>query len=171
MARKLVPARQLISELLKLTGPLDEFALTQSSDRPVVVSGFGSADALQTQVAFIQSKGRSALLDGIYLGLQLTKTGRNARKVLLVITDGGENSSRYTEAEIRNAIPEAGVRVYVVGIDEPISGTGRSPEEIAAPALLMQIAERAGGRHIGIERASDLPRIARELSTAMRARP
>ena len=118
MGTKLALARQLVSELLKPASSLDEFALIQASDRPVVLSGFvTAADALQTQVASTQSRGRSALLDAIYLGLQLTKTGRNARKVLLVISDGGDNSSRYTEAEITNATREAGVRVYAIGID------------------------------------------------------
>jgi Ca-activated chloride channel homolog len=170
MGIKLARVRQLVSELLKLTGRLDEFALIQASDRPVVVSGYGStADALQTQVAFIQSKGRSAVLDGIYMGLQVSKAGRNARKVLLVISDGGENSSRYTETEIKNAIAETGVRVYVVGVDEPIGGRGRSPEEVAGAALLLQIAERGGGRYFGMEGTTNLPQAALELISAMRA--
>ena len=160
MGIKLGRARHLVSELLKLTGPLDEFALIQASDRPVVASGYGStADALQTQVAFMQSKGRSAVLDGIYMGLQVSKAGRNVRKILLVISDGGENSSRYTEAEIKNAISQTGVRVYVVGVDEPIGGS----------ALLFQIAERGGGRYFGIERTPNLPQVALELISAMRA--
>jgi Ca-activated chloride channel homolog len=161
MGFKLARARQLVAEVLKLTSSLDEFALIQASDRPVIVSGYGStADALQTQVAFTQSKGRSAVLDGVYMGLQVSKAGRNARKVLLVISDGGENSSRYTETEIRNAISETGVRVYVVGVDEPIGG----------PALFLQIAERGSGRYFGIERTQNLPQLALELVNAMRAR-
>ena len=170
MGIKLARARHLVSELLKLTGPLDEFALIQASDRPVVVSGYGSAaDELQIQVAFRQSKGRSAVLDGIYTGLQVSKAGRNARKVLLVISDGGENGSRYTETEIKNAIAQTGVRVYVVGVDEPIGGRGRSPEEVASSALLLQIAERGGGRYFGMERSTNLPQVALELINAMRS--
>jgi Ca-activated chloride channel family protein len=170
MGLKLARARQLISELLKLTGPLDEFALIQASDRPVVANGYGSAaDALQAQVAFMQSKGRSAILDGIYMGLQVSKAGRNVRKILLVISDGGENSSRYTETEIKNAIAETGVRVYVVGVDEPIAGGGRSPQEVAGSALLSQIAKRSGGRYFGMERTTNLPQVALELISAMRA--
>jgi len=170
MGTRLARARQLVSALLKLTGPLDEFALIQASDRPVVVSGYGStADALQTQVGFMQSKGRSAVLDGIYMGLQVSKAGHNACKVLLVISDGGENSSRYTETEIKNAIAETGVRVYVVGADEAIAGRGRSPEEVAGQAVLLQIAERGGGRYFGMERNTNLPEAALELISAMRA--
>src|SRR3984893_9310646 len=138
MSFKLARARRLVSELLKLTSSLDEFALIQASDRPVVVSGYGStADALQTRVAFLQSKGRSSVLDGIYMGLQVSKAGRNGRKVLLVISDGGENSSRYTETEIKNAIAETGVRVSVAGVDEPVAGRRTSPKEVAGLALLL----------------------------------
>jgi Ca-activated chloride channel family protein len=170
MGFKLARARQLVSELVRLTGSLDEFALIQASDRPVVVSGYGStADALQTQVAFVQSKGRSSVLDGIYMGLQVSKAGRNGRKVLLVISDGGENSSRYTETEIKNAIAETGVRIYVVGVDEPSAGRGTSPEEAAGLAFLLQIAERGGGRYFGMERTLNLPQVALELISAMRA--
>jgi Ca-activated chloride channel family protein len=160
MSVKLARARQLVSELLKLTRSQDEFVLIQASDRPVVVSGYGStADALQTQVAFIQPKGRSAVLDGVYMGLQVSKAGRNARKVLLVISDGGENSSRYTEAEIQNAIAATGVRVYAIGVDEP-TGT---------PALLPQLAERSGGRYFDLGRTSNLPQVALDLINAMRS--
>jgi|SRR5579862_2386241 len=116
----------------------------------------------------MQSKGRSAVLDGIYLGLQVSKAGRNVRKILLVISDGGENSSRYTETEIKNAIAETGVRVDVVGVDEPIAGSKRSPEEVAGSALLLQIAERSGGRYFGMEPTTNLPYVALEIVNAMR---
>jgi len=90
-----------------------------------------------------------ALKVSVYMGLQVSKAGRNVCKILLVISDGGENSSRYTEAEIKNAISETGVRVYVVGVDAPIAGGGRSPEEVAGSAFLLRIAERGGGRYFG----------------------
>lgn len=171
MGTKLALARQLVSELLKPASSLDEFALIQASDRPVILSGFVAApDALQTQVASTQSRGRTALLDAIYLGLEYTKTGRNGRKVLLVVSDGGDNISRYTETEIQNAIRETGVRVYAIGITEAIAGRGRTAEEVAGPALLLQLAEHAGGRHFDMERVSNLPQMALEISTAMRAR-
>ena len=122
---------------------------------------------VQTQVSFAQSKGRSAVLDGIYLGVQVSKAGHNARKVLLVISDGGENSSRYTQTEIKNAISETGVRVYVAGVDGSVEGRGGSSEVVAGQSLLLQIAER--GRYFGMERMTNLPQTALELVGAMRA--
>ena len=119
-------------------------------------------------MAFIQSKGRSSLLDGVYLGLQLTKTGRHARKILLVISDGGDNSSRYAMAEVKEAIPEAGVRLFVIGINESAAASARTAEEVSGPALLSKIADHRGGRHVAIEAGSNIPQAALELSAAMR---
>jgi Ca-activated chloride channel family protein len=164
IGHKMKLARQLVSELLKSANPLDEFTFVQASDRPVVLSGFVKAgDAIET-LTYTQSMGRSALLDGIYLGLQLTKAARNQRRVLLVISDGGDNASRYTETEIGSAISETGVRVYTVGLNQL-----NDPAE--RPSLLPRIAERAGGRHFGIENASSVPQTVLELSAAIRAQP
>ena len=88
----------------------------------------------------------------------MSRAGRPARKVLLVISDGGENSSRYTPAEVYNAIAETGVRVYAVGLEEAS----------AAPALLAEIARRGGGLYLGIERRTDVAPRALELIAAMR---
>ena len=161
MAGNLAFARRLISEMTQPAISTDEFALIQASDRPIVLSGFASGgDAVQTQLDFTQSKGRSALLDAIYLGVQVAKAGRNPRKVVLVISDGQDNSSRYTEIETKNAISEGRVRVYVIRVGEPA----------ASPGLLSQIAEYAGGRYFGVERGASASQVSSEVGMAVRER-
>jgi Mg-chelatase subunit ChlD len=161
MGSKLSPSRELVSEFLKQAGSQDEFAFLQAADRPVVLTGFARpTNVLEAGIGFMQSKGRSALLDGIYLGIQLTKTGRNARKVLLVISDGDDNSSRYTVADVKSAILESGIQVFVVGVNG-----------VDSPASLVQLAESARGRYVGIGRGSNLREVALELSSAARVRP
>ena len=54
------------------------------------------------------------------------KKAHNPRKALLVISDGGDNSSRYTEGEVRNLVREADVQIYGIGIFEPGSPARRS---------------------------------------------
>jgi len=156
---KMTRARQLISELLKSAHSRDEFTFLQTSDRPTILSGFvNGPEAMQT-LAFTQPKGRSALLDGIYLGLQLMKLARNERKFLLVISDGADNASRYTETEIWNASSQTGVRVYTAGLNDPTE----------VPELLVRIADRTRGRYVGVANALHLAEIARDLGDAMRA--
>jgi Ca-activated chloride channel family protein len=75
-------------------------------------------EEIQNKLAFTQSKGRTALLDAVYMALHEMKKAKNPRKALLLISDGGDNSSRYTEAEIKNLVKEADVQIYAIGIYE-----------------------------------------------------
>jgi Ca-activated chloride channel family protein len=56
------------------------------------------------------------LLDAVYLAMHEMKKAKNPRKALLVISDCGDNSSRYTETEIKNAVREADVQIFAMGI-------------------------------------------------------
>jgi len=170
MGPKMGLARQVLSQLINDANPQEEIALIEASDHPVVLSGFGSdADTLLAYAVPREARGGSALIDAIYLGTQLTRTGRNERKVLLLISDGGDNSSRYSKTEIEAAIRETGVRVFVIALGGPSPISGQSAQELAGSELLTQIAAEAGGRRFGIQSASDLPHIATELGSAMRA--
>jgi VWFA-related protein len=167
MGAKMLLVRQAVAEVVRSAGPLDEYAMIKSLDRPVLLSGFaGGAEALES-IALVQAKGRSALLDAIYLGVQQMKTARNARRVVLVLSDGGDNSSRYSEAEIMGAAREAGIRVYTIGFHEPLTGRGRSAVDRSGPELLARLAEHTGGRHFAVERGN-LETVAIELTGAAR---
>ena len=102
MSFKLSQARQIVAAVMNSATPSDEFAVIQAADRPIALSGFAGASSVLPTLRFIQPKGRSALLDGIYLGTQLMKMAHNERKVLLVISDGLDHTSRKQEIEIVN---------------------------------------------------------------------
>ena len=72
----------------------------------------------------VKSGGRTALLDAIYLGLSEMKKATTNRRALLVISDGGDNHSRYTENDIKRAVKESDVQIYAVGIFEPMASAG-----------------------------------------------
>ena len=63
---------------------------------------------------FTAARGETALLDGIYLGLSEMKGARNTKKALLIISDGGDNHSRYSETDIRRSAREADVQIYAI---------------------------------------------------------
>ncbi|MEI9976019.1 MAG: hypothetical protein WDO73_30555 [Ignavibacteriota bacterium] len=105
----------------------------------------------------------TALLDAIYLSLHEMKKAKNPRKALLIISDGGDNNSRYTESEIRNLVKEGDVQIYAIGIYEPISSRARTPEENNGPALLNDLAQQTGGREYQVENLSELPDIAAKI--------
>ncbi len=169
MGAKLRKSREAAAQFLKTSNPEDEFFLVKFSDRPELVIAFThDGEEIQNRLAFTQSKGRTALLDAIYLALHEMKKARNPRKALLIISDGGDNSSRYTQGEIKNLVREADVQIYAIGIFEPIHSRGRTAEELAGPSLLSEIAEQTGGRHFPVENVNELPDIAAKIGIELR---
>ena len=124
--------------------------------------------AIQSRLSFTQSKGKTALLDAIYLALHQMRKAQNPRKALLVISDGGDNNSRYTESEIKNLVREADVQVYAIGIYEPMGSRARTAEELAGPGLLTDVAEQTGGRQYAIDNLNELPDVAAKIGIELR---
>ena len=128
-------SRQAVTQFLKTANPEDEFFLVCFNDRPeLVVSLTPDTEEIQNRLTFTQAKGRTALLDGVYMAMNHMKKARNPRKAILIISDGGDNSSRYTESEVRNAVRESDVQIYAIGIYEPMASRGRTPEEMCGPS-------------------------------------
>ncbi len=169
MGSKLDKSRQAVAQFFRTTNPQDEFFLVEFNDRPQLVVPFTtSLEEVQNRLTFTHSKGRTALLDAVYLGLHTMKKGHNARKALLIISDGGDNSSRYTESEIKNLVREADVQIYSIGIYESMSGRGRTAEEMAGPGLLTEISEQTGGRAFAVDNLNELPDVAAKIGIELR---
>jgi Ca-activated chloride channel homolog len=169
MGYKMSKAREAVAQFFKTANPEDEFFLAQFNDRPQMVTGFtNSLEEIQNELTFTQSKGRTALLDAIYLALNKMKEAKNTKKALLVISDGGDNSSRYTEREIKRLVKESDVQIYAIGIFEPASARGRTPEELAGPGLLTEVAETTGGRQFPVENLNELPDVAAKIGIELR---
>jgi VWFA-related protein len=169
MGPKLEKSRQAVSEFFKTANPEDEAFLVEFNDRPELVTPLThNLEEIQNRLTFTQSKGRTALLDGVYLALHTMKKAHNPRKALVVISDGGDNSSRYTENEIKNLVKEADVQIYAIGIYEPAMSRGRTPEELSGPGLLTDISEPTGGRHFIVENLAELPDVAAKIGIELR---
>jgi Ca-activated chloride channel family protein len=169
MSDKIENSKEAALQFFKTSNPEDEFMLIDFNERPDLISNFTSKfEKLQDRLLFIKSGGRTALLDAIYMGLNEMKQARSSRKALLVISDGGDNHSRYTENEIKRAVKESDAQIYAVAVLEPLASRGRTPEEASGPSLLADLAEISGGRMFSVESASELPDIAEKISIELR---
>jgi Ca-activated chloride channel family protein len=169
MGPKLQKSRQAAVQFFKTANPEDEFFLVEFNDRPELVVPFtADTEDIQNRLEFAQSKGKTALLDGVYMAMNQMKKARNPRKAILIISDGGDNNSRYTESEIKNAVREADVQIYGIGIFEPIGSRGRTPEEQMGPGLLSEVAELTGGRSYNVENLNELADIAAKIGIELR---
>ena len=171
-AMKLQQSREVLRQFLGTASPGDEFALVQAGPHPVLMSGFTSHfDEIPALTGgSVRPQGTSALLDAVYLAMNQMRKAHNPQKALLVISDGGVNSSRYTELEIKNALRDDDVRVYAIGIYEPLASL-RAPELNAGPQLLRGMAEASGGRYFVAEHIDALHDAAAQVSLAMHGVP
>lgn len=169
MSDKIQKSKEAALQFFETSNPQDEFMLINFSERPNLITGFTSRfQNLQDRLLFVKSGGRTALLDAIYLGMEEMRKATTNRKALLVISDGGENHSRYTERDIKEMVKESDVEIYAIGIFEPLSSRDRTPEEAAGPSLLSDLANITGGRMFSVEDADELPDIAEKISIELR---
>jgi len=169
MANKVGRAKEAALQFFKTANPQDEFFLIGFNDRAGLLSPFtDNVEELQTRMLTVSAKGATALLDAIYLGLTQMRNARRSKRALLIISDGGDNHSRYSERDIKRLVREADTQLYSIGIFDPIEYRARTPEELNGPSLLSEITELTGGRAFTAENPNDLPDIATKIGTELR---
>ncbi len=109
-------AKAAIVRFLQSRNPDDEYFLITFNHNINLIQAFTEESAaLETDVAFQKPGGRTALYDAVYMGLDQVNKGRNEKKALIVITDGEDNSSRYSPSEVREFAKESDVQIYGIG--------------------------------------------------------
>ena len=166
MGSKIERAREAVMEFFKTANPQDEFFMITFADKPEELSDFtSSVDDIQGKLLYTIPKGRTALLDAIYLGVTKMRQAKYPKKALLIISDGGDNHSRYTEGEIRSMVKEADILIYAIGIYDHYFATD---EERLGPALLSEITELTGGRAFTIDNPNDLGDVSTKIGIELR---
>jgi Ca-activated chloride channel family protein len=166
MSSKFMRARKALSEFLRTSNPLDEFFVVGFNDRPAVIVDYTSdIDDVEARMVMLKPENRTALIDAIYLGVDKLKQAKYERKALLIISDGGDNRSRYTEGELRRVVRESDVQIYSIGIFDQYAPT---TEEQLGPILLNDICEMTGGRMFRVLDINDLGDIASRISAELR---
>ena len=169
MANKIGKAREAALQFFKTANPQDEFFLVSFNERAELTSAFtNSIEDLQSRMMLTAPKGRTALLDAIYLGLSQMRGARNGKRALLILSDGGDNHSRYNESDIKRLVKEADTQLYAIGIFDPLGYRNRTPEELNGPSLLGEVTELTGGRVFAVENLNELPDIASKIGMELR---
>ena len=167
MSSKFVRARKALTEFLRTSNPQDEFFVVGFNDRPAIIVDYTSdPDDVEARMVMLKPENRTALIDAVYLGVDHLRQAKYDRKALLIISDGGDNRSRYTEGELRRVVRESDVQIYSIGIFDTYAPT---TEEQLGPDLLKDICEMTGGRlfNVGGD-VGDLQDIATRISAELR---
>ena len=137
--------------------PGDEYFLIEFNDRPQLLSSFTTnSDDIYQRLGLVQAKGWTALLDAVALGTNRMKAARNRRKVLLVLSDGNDNNSRFSDSEVKGMVMEADLLVYSICLNY-------------RPRLLQRLAEETGGKVLVARNVRELPEVVQRLSAEIRS--
>jgi Ca-activated chloride channel family protein len=165
MAPRFKDARIAAAQLVAASNPDDEFDVVTVGDSPrIIVDRGDSLDQFQQNLEFLQPDGKTALWDSMMSALDQLHSARFERKVMVVITDGGDNHSRTTKRELKSVLKEAGVQLYTIALYNPYS---RHTEERIAPLELDDLTSVTGGRVVAardeLEAQAVVTQISREI--------
>jgi Ca-activated chloride channel homolog len=165
MADKLAQAISAVKAVTETAEPEDEAFLITFADRPEMSAGMTrDVKSVINGMAMARAGGATALIDAVYLALHKVKDGANRRKTLVVVSDGGDNNSRFEESELLARAMESDVQIYSISVHEH----GLDKEERAGVFLLEKLSAVTGGLHFTIRNPKELPAVAEKIATAMR---
>ncbi len=156
MRSRIQDSRAAVAQFFANSVKGDEFSLVTFSDNPELISPF-TADTgeISERLSSLRPHGWTAMVDAIWLSLQEMRRAANSRKALLVLSDGGDNNSRYSEGELLSLVRETDVRIYAIGLFE-------------RPRYLEKLGDETGGGVIWVRKLSDLPEAMEKLSAQIR---
>ena len=169
MHTKIHKSSEAAAAFFKTANPEDEFFLVEFNDRPKLSVPFTrDSDEICNRIAHVRAVGRTSLLDAIHMALAQMKHAHNLRKAIIIFSDGGDNRSRYTEREVKEAMLESDVQVYAMGIFDPSDSRKLTREELNGPQLLTDLAEETGGKHFPVDHLDDLPKVCDRIGNELR---
>ena len=169
MTHKIRKSAEAAAAFFKTANAGDEFFLVEFGERPKLMMPFTpDSDWIYRKIVQSRPFGRTSLIDAIHLALVQMKNARHARKAIVILSDGGDNRSRLTRGEIKNALLESDVQMYAMGIFDRDDIAKHTPEEENGPRLLDELAAQTGGRVFPVDNLNQLESISSALGNALR---
>jgi Ca-activated chloride channel family protein len=163
---KIAKARDALKHFIETSHDGDEYFLIGFNQRSqVLLDRTRDSDALLTKLTYVQTKGQTALYDACYLGVEKVTRGTHPKRALLVISDGQDNSSRYTFSELRRVLKETDVLIYAIGITDRGNPNGL---DVVGQTILDELAGVSGGRAFFPETAAEMNEIFERIAIELR---
>ena len=143
MRRKLAEVSAATRTFVKASNPEDQMFVVNFNEHvelglPPSIRFTADPSELERAISRAQTTGMTALYDAIAVGLKLLKSGEREKKVLVVISDGGDNSSTHRLAQTLQLAEQSSAIIYAIGIfdeDDPDRN----------PRILKRLASATGG--------------------------
>lgn len=163
---KIAKAREALKHFIETSHDGDEYFLIGFNQRSqVLLDRTRDSDALLTKLTYVQTKGQTALYDACYLGVEKVTRGTHPKRALLIISDGQDNSSRYTFSELRRILKETDVLIYSIGITDTGNPNGL---DMVGQTILDELSSVTGGRAFFPDTAAEMNEIFERIAIELR---
>ncbi len=165
----LAQLKDAVRTVAGLLRPGDRTTLLTFSERIVLHAEAAEPAAVVRAIDSMQEGGRTSLRDALYAGLAFA-TPDQGRSLVMVYSDGGENSSWLSDWNIVDAVRRSEVVIYTVGVMAPTRVPGGQPHETSREILMSQVAARSGGSYLRTSSDKPLAQVFTEVLTEFRSR-
>lgn len=169
MQNKADMLRESIRRFMDNANPADDYYVVTVSTHPrLIARGTNSVHYIEEKLADVKPDGWTALLDGVDLVLRAMQNARYQRRVVVMITDGGDNDSHLSLHRVRNMVAEQNADVYGIGIFDDGFSFLRPLEEKLGRHTMTRLTDATGGRTIGVTNSAKVPQAVADLSLEIR---
>ena len=146
MESKLTKARAALQAFVQTSHPDDDFFLVAFNQQAQLVADYTDGETVVNKMTYLKTSGGTALYDAVYLGLDKLKNARHKKQVLIVISDGEDNSSRYSLRELGKFIKESDALIYSLSVSATAGSNCGQLCQIYAKRALDEMSGFTGGR-------------------------
>ena len=165
------------AKLAEVTAGAKAFVRSSNTDDQMFVVNFNetvslglpdsigfTTDALELERAIWRSQaaGETALYDAIVSAFVRLQEGRRDKKVLVVVSDGADNTSRHNLAQVLDMAASSSVIIYTVGLFSP-------DDQDANPRVLHRLAQATGGQAFFPRELSDVVNVCERIARDIRS--
>jgi len=167
MTDKFDSERDAVSEFFKNANAQDDyFVVTFASHPQLLTEATQSIGTIQEQLASATPNGSTAMLDAISLAMKRMHSAQHKRRALLIISDGGDNSSHQRFRDIKRLVRDSDVEVYAIGLFD--TTFFKTFEEFMGKQWLSEITDATGGRTLTVDSVTKMPEAAAAISRELR---
>ena len=166
MRRKLSHVTAAARTFVQSSNPEDQMFVVNFNEKvslglPDAIPFTDRPDELARAIATAPVTGETALYDAIVKAHERLHSGIRDKKVLIVISDGGDNASSHTLAEVLKSLEQSNALVYTIGIFE-------EEDEDRNPAVLRRLARATGGEAFFPDQLDEVVEICERIARDIR---
>lgn len=167
MTDKIDAEREAVSEFFNNANQQDDYFVVAFSSHPQMLTEVTqSIGTIEAKLGAVVPNGSTALLDAIATAMTRLRSAKYKRRALLIISDGGDNSSHHKYREIKSLVRDSDVEVYAIGLFD--TTFFKTYEEFMGKKWLSEITDATGGRTVTVDNVSKMGEAAAAISTEMR---